>query len=233
MISSVSSSVSAWAMPRPDISKVASNLFSQLDTQKQGYLEESDLAAAFSQISSDDSSSAVSSLFNQLDANSDGKVSESEMTSGLQQLADQLDTGFNNMRTQGMTGGMPPPPPPSGVQDSGFTEEELTSQLSAMGSTDSAASSLISTVLSDFSAADTDGDGKVTFQEAMTYQQSVNGSSSSSATGAQSASSTSTDTLQTEVLRRMMQLMAAYGGYGANSTMSDTTSLMSSLSVTA
>lgn len=232
MISSVSSSLSTWAMPRPDISKVASNLFSQLDTEKQGYLEESDLAAAFSQISTDDSSSAVSSLFSQLDANSDGKVSESEMTSGLQQLAEQLDSGFNNMRTQGMMGGMPPPPPPDGVQDSGFTEDELTAQLSAIGSTDSAASGLISTVLSDFSAADADGDGKVTFQEAMTYQQSVSDSSSTT-TGVQSDLSTGTDTLQAEVLRRMMQLMAAYGGYGANSIIGDTSSLVSSLSVSA
>lgn len=209
MISSVSGS-SSWV----------SNLFSKLDTKSQGYLEKSDLETAFSAISSDSTTTSIDDLFTQLDTDSDGKVTEQEMTSSLQQLADQLDSGFNNMRTSGMggMGSMPPPPPPKGAEDAGFTEEELTAQLEEIGSTDSARSSLISSIVSNFDEADTDDDGKVSMQEAMAYDQltsSTSATSSTSTTSVAAADSSSTtttnDTAEADVMFRIMQLMHAYG----------------------
>ena len=131
MVSSISSSSSSWAMQRTDSSQMASRLFSKLDTKDQGYIEKSDLETAFSNIASTDSSVSVDDVFSQLDTDGNGQVTEQEMSDSLQQLAEQLDTGFNNMRTQGM-GQMPPPLPPEG-EDEGFTAEELTSMASEIG----------------------------------------------------------------------------------------------------
>lgn len=233
MISGIGNSSSLWMMARPSSAQMVSDLFSKLDTKNQGYLEESDLEAAFSSIATDDSSLSVSELFSQLDSDGDGKVTESEMSSSLEQLSAQLDAGFNNMRTTGMEAGMPPPPPPmSQSEDEGFTLEELTAQLEEIDSTDSARYNLVSSIVSNFDEADADGDGKVSMQEAMTYAQSTQSTTAAdsstttvSAVGNQSAT-VADDTTQAEVLRRIMQLMDAY-------RTSDTTtaSLVSALSI--
>lgn len=244
------------------ISSVSSNsmmsqLFSRLDTKGQGYLEKSDLATAFSNISStsgttsSSDTSAVDDVFAALDSDSDGKVTESEFSSTLSKLQEELDSQFNQMRMQGGmqggggmqgAGGMPPPPPPDGgqgqVQDSGFTQDELQSQLdeiNSSGSTssaDSARADLISSVVQNFEAADTDGDGKVTFQEAQAFQDQQN-SSSSSTSSSSSSSSTSSSTSSTssasnsdaQVMHKIMELMRAYGSFGDSSS-----SLLSQLS---
>lgn len=233
MISGIGNSSSLWMMARPSSAQMVSDLFSKLDTKNQGYLEESDLEAAFSSIATDDSSLSVSELFSQLDSDGDGKVTESEMSSSLEQLSAQLDAGFNNMRITGMEAGMPPPPPPmSQSEDEGFTLEELTAQLEEIDSTDSARYNLVSSIVSNFDEADADGDGKVSMQEAMTYAQSTQSTTAAdsstttvSAVGNQSAT-VADDTTQAEVLRRIMQLMDAY-------RTSDTTtaSLVSALSI--
>ena len=233
MISGIGNSSSLWMMARPSSAQMVSDLFSKLDTKNQGYLEESDLEAAFSSIATDDSSLSVSELFSQLDSDGDGKVTESEMSSSLEQLSAQLDAGFNNMRTTGMEAGMPPPPPPmSQSEDEGFSLEELTAQLEEIDSTDSARYNLVSNIVSNFDEADADGDGKVSMQEAMTYAQSTQSTTAAdssittvSAVDNQSAT-VADDTTQAEVLRRIMQLMDAY-------RTSDTTtaSLVSALSI--
>lgn len=196
MVSSVSST-----------SSMVSQLFAKLDTKSQGYLELSDLQSAYSAISESDASSA-SAVFTALDSDSDGKVSESEFSSTLSKLQESLDGQFNQMRMQGMGGhgpqgmaGMPPPPPPQG--DSGFTQEELQSQLDEIGASDSQRSSLIANIVDNFAAADSDGDGKVNFQEARAFDESSNGSQAST-TGA-----SGNDELQ--LMQQIMQLMHAYG----------------------
>lgn len=64
---------------------------------------------------------------------------------------------------------MPPPPPVERRERvpaiRGFTKDELTSQLSDIGSSDSTRSSLISNIINNFDEADTDSDGKVSFQK--------------------------------------------------------------------
>lgn len=192
-----------------------SNLFSRLDTKSQGFLEKSDLASAFSSLSGSHSS-AVDSLFSTLDSNRNGQVTESEFSSVLTQLQQSLDSQFGQMRLQGMGGqgpqgmnGMPPPPPPP-QNDAGFTQDELSSQLSQTGSSDSQRSSMISDIINHFSAADTDGDGKVSFQEATSFKQSQDSSASS---GSDTAS-TQTVSSELQVMRQIMQLMHAYGTAG-------------------
>ncbi|OMG53706.1 hypothetical protein BJN45_09750 [Azonexus hydrophilus] len=200
-----------------------SQLFSRLDSKSQGYLEKSDLVSAFSAISGTEDS-AAEELFAALDADSDGKVTESEFASTLSKLQEELDSQFAQMRMQGMAGqgpqgmgGMPPPPPPN---DEGFTQEELEAQLTEIGDSDSERSSLITDIVSNFEAADSDGDGKVSFQEAMAYkdeQQSASGTEESSTTQASSSES--------QVLKQIMQLMHAYG----RPDQDEATSLLSTL----
>lgn len=200
-----------------------SQLFSRLDSKSQGYLEKSDLVSAFSAISGTEDS-AAEELFAALDADSDGKVTESEFASTLSKLQEELDSQFAQMRMQGMAGqgpqgmgGMPPPPPPN---DDGFTQEELEAQLTEIGETDSERSSLIADIVSNFEAADSDGDGKVSFQEAMAYKDEQQSASGSAETATAQASS------ESQVLQQIMQLMQAYGRPDQDET---TASLLSTL----
>lgn len=231
MVSSISgySSASAMAMTRPDPSQMASKLFSRLDTKGQGFIEQSDLQSAFSQVfgnaSSSQANDASSQLFSALDGDSNGKVTESEFSTGMQKLAEALDSQAFSSRMGG-AGGMPPPPPPGGGQDdAGFTKDELQSQLDEIGSTDSKRSSLISSVVENFDKADTNGDGKVSATEAMAYEQSTQSSTSGSSTQTGSTGSASSSS-QTDAMlaHRLMELMRAYGG---DSTTSAASSVLS------
>lgn len=209
-------------MRRPDPTKMAENLFDKLDTGSQGYLQKTDLASAFDSISTSSGSSDVDALFTQLDGDSDGKVTKQEFTSALTQLSEQLDQQFQSNRMQAamQMGGMPPPPPPN---DGGFTKDELSSQLEETGATDSQQSSLISSIVQNFDAADTDGDGKVSFKEAMVFDQS-NQAASTNGTPAAGTSQTAVSDSEAKVLMQIMQLVQAY--------MSDDNTRQSSLSVT-
>lgn len=209
------------AQARPDTSQMASELFSKLDTKGQGYIEQSDLQSAFSQVFSDassstgsatDSSADSSALFKALDGDGNGKVTESEFSSGLQKLADALDSQAFSSRMGGAQdagGAPPPPPPPPGADDTGLTKDQLQSQLDQIGSTDSASSSLLSSVVQNFDKADTDGDGKVSQTEAIAYEQSTK-TSTSTADGTGSSGSTTSQS-DAALMHRVMELMRAYG----------------------
>lgn len=108
-----------------------------------------------------------------------------------------------------MQGGMPPPPPPA--DDAGFTQEELESQLSEIGSTDSKRSSLISNLVDNFDTADADGDGKVSFQEAMAYDQGQGGTGTRSSTDDGSAGTAAAgEDANRKLMLQVMRLMQAY-----------------------
>lgn len=234
-ISSTSSYVSAsqgmGGMHRHhrDPSQLVDDLFAQLDTKNQGYLDKTDLQNALGTSSSTSSTAgssnaaSVDEIFSSLDGNNDGKITKEEMATGLKKLAEQLDSqrGSDRMAeamgsmAQGMMG-MPPPPPPQ--NDTGFTKDELTSQLSdATSSGDTRRADLLSSVVANFDKADANGDGKVTFQEAMAYKQSQGDTTSASNSGTDTASAasaagttTASDNVAARVLRQMMQLLAAY-----------------------
>lgn len=189
-------------------SQMASMLFSKLDTKSQGYLEKSDLAAAFSQITSNASQNASSTsaddVFTALDSNSDGKVTKDEFASVLAKLQESVSSQFGGQMHG--PGGMPPPPP---ADDAGFTKEELTSQLESADSSDTQRSELINKIVNNFEAADTDSDGKVSFQEAMAYDKSTE---STSGTDTSSATATTTaNNSDAQLMMKIMQLMHAYG----------------------
>lgn len=210
-----------------------SQLFTRLDTKSQGYLEKSDLVSAFAGISGDNGSSSVDDVFQTFDSDQDGKVTESEFSSTLAKLQEELDSQFNQMRLQGQggqgpqgMGGMPPPPPPQ--EDSGFTQDELSAQLEEIGSSDSERASFISNIVQNFSAADSNGDGKVSFQEAQAYNsQSDSTSGTSSTTGTTTSKATTANDSEAQVMFKIMQLMHAYGGLNSDNSAAASSSSLS------
>jgi len=146
-------------------SKFAEALLTSLDSDSSASVDSTEFSSAALKLANADES-AINNAFKALDSNGDGSVSIDEMTSMLS--AQQQSTAAS--------GSMPPPPmrPSSSTQeDSGYTKDELTSMASEVSSTDSNLASLLSSVAENFSAADTNGDGKVTSAEAMAYQQST------------------------------------------------------------
>jgi Ca2+-binding EF-hand superfamily protein len=229
---------------RPDATQMAEDLFSKLDTTGKGYIEQSDLTAALSastsSSSSQSSTSSASDIFSQLDSNGDGKVTKDELSTSIKKLAEELDSQFNQSRMEGAM----PPPPPSGTagtsSDTGFTKDELTSQLSEIGTSDSKRSSLISNIVQNFDKADTDGDGKVSFKETMAYDQSNSASTASSSSTSSSTTSSSTiassDTSSTQtsdakLFRQLMEILRTYGDN--NSGLSGLSALSSQISTSA
>ncbi|WP_223146626.1 EF-hand domain-containing protein [Methylomonas albis] len=205
------------AMQKPDPAKMAEDLFSKLDTKGQGYIEKSDLQAALSSVSGSDSSSSSSAddMFSKLDGNGDGKVTQAEMQATLEKMASELDGPFPRMRMQGQ-GDMPPPPPGGQEGDQGFTKDQLTSISNDLSSSDSKRSELMSDIASNFDAADSNGDGKVTASEARAYEESKNSSTTTAGSSTDAATSTSsastTDDVDKHFMKQMMQLLHAYGG---------------------
>ena len=233
-IASMYSEQTSQRRQKPDASAMAEDLFAKLDTTGKGYIEQSDLTSALSNTSSTSTTgtTSASEIFSQLDSDGDGKVTQDELKTSIQKLAESLDSQFDEMRMQG---GMPPPPPPS-ESDAGFTEEELTAQLAEIGSTDSARSGLISNVVNNFDAADTNEDGKVSLQEAMAYDKAHPTSSASSTTDSTSSTDSATgatsvasnDKTDAQVFRQLMELLKTY-----SSADDSTKNLLSTLVTTA
>lgn len=204
-------------MKRPDPAQMADNLFSKLDTSGQGYIQQSDLQAAFDKISStsSDSSSSVNELFSQLDTNGDDKVTKQEFSDSLKKMAEQFESAaMNQHRNEGMHSG-------------GITKEQLTSLSNDIGSSDSTASSKISNLIKNFDKADTDQDGKVSMQEAKAFDRASSSSSTESSTDVSAA--TSSASLEKKLMQQIAQLMQAYG-VGADQNSND---LQSKLSISA
>jgi Ca2+-binding EF-hand superfamily protein len=227
-------------LKHPDPTQMAENLFSKLDTTGQGYITKSELQTALDKVSSSSSSSSsttssVDDMFSQLDTDSDGKVTKQEFSDTLKKVAEQLDNqamsmngGMQGGDMNGM-GGMPPPPPPQD-SDTGLTKDQLTSAAKEASSSDSTTSSSLTNLANNFDTADTNGDGKVSFMEAMVYELKTSSSdSSSSSTSTDAISSASGSDLNAKVMSQIMKLMQAYGvGNDQNNN-----SLLSTLSVTA
>lgn len=210
---------------RPSPAKMAESLFSKLDLSGKGYIEKGELESALNQIAGSGSAGAgakngasADEIFQKLDGNSDGKITKNEMASGIETLAASLNSQFNQMRMDGSLnggqGGMPPPGgmPPGGGPD--LTKAQLTSLSSTLASTDSQRASQMSNIAQNFEAADANSDGKVSFQEAQTYDQTHQNTASSSNGEVKNASSNS----DARILKQMFDLLQAYGNSNSSSS---------------
>ncbi|KIM09845.1 MAG: hypothetical protein KU29_00885 [Sulfurovum sp. FS06-10] len=152
-------------------SKFAEALLSTMDADSSGGVDSTEFSKAALELSGISDESAISEAFSGLDTDENGAIS-----------LDELSSAFESMASQGgaaMAAGAPPPPPPGpppseseDEEDTGYTVDELTTLASDVSSTDSDLSSLFETLVANFDAADTDGDGRVTASEAMAYQES-------------------------------------------------------------
>jgi Ca2+-binding EF-hand superfamily protein len=221
------------AMRRPDPEAMASEAFAKIDTSGRGYIEKADLQSAMDSVRSAAGSTSgvsVDDLFAKLDGDGDGKVTKDEFSNGSKGIVDQMRQQYGDMRRlSGMGGmsGMPPAPLPGGG-GAGFTKDELTSQLDSIGSSDDPRSALLSSIVDSFDAADTDGDGKVSFSEARTFAASSESDDavSASSPSASSTSSTSTSSASSDLTASLtQQISRLLHAYGAAAASSDTSTL--------
>ena len=145
--------------------------------------------------------SKIADNFDAADTDSDGKVNREEAMAF--DKASKTDSASSDASTAVEGGaavkhahGAPPPPPPSAASDS---------------SADSSSSSADQV----FAAADTNQDGKVSIQELLASLQTDSSTDSSSG-----SSSAKTDDSTASVMKMVMQLMQAYGGFGQDAAQS-------------
>ncbi len=189
-------------MQRQDPTKMAESLFAKLDTSGKGYIEKADLQTAFQSVSTLSGASA-DDVFASLDGDGNGKVTQQEMSDSIRKLSDALESQFQSLRMNGMNGmggGMG-----AGMvmrkSGDGMTQEDLTSQLAAVGNADSNRTSMLSSLIDNFDQVDTDGDGKVSFEETRAYKQS----------NQQSTVVTMNTSSEAQMLIQIMNLAQAYG----------------------
>lgn len=203
-----STSISSWQRTPPtqqQLKTQASELFSTLDSNSKGYLDQADFRSALQSVQQDTSDSQSSEWFSQLDADADGKLTSDEFATAVsEQLYNARGMMGQGQPPVGGMQGMPPPPPPA--EDSGKTVDELSEMVQQASDTDSRMAADLQQLIEQFDSADTDRDGKVTRDEAMAFKQSQQTNDSSAAT---------TSTSQQQLQHTLMQLMKSYGATAA------------------
>ncbi|WP_332876224.1 EF-hand domain-containing protein [Massilia sp. S19_KUP03_FR1] len=177
MVASISSStVSNWS----------DSLFNKLDTKKQGYVDQSDLAAALGtdETGSTTNSDDAATMLKQFDGDSDGKITKSELSSAISKVADELNAQFDSSRVDKSQVAAAGAAGVADTDDASSTDEDdstvsATASAStasstkaapaAGGGTATAASSTESTNKY-VQAADTDTSGDVSDDEAAAYK---------------------------------------------------------------
>lgn len=223
-------------MKRQDPSQRTDAVFSKLDSSGKGFIEKSDLQSAFDKLSAKSgsgSTSDVSELFSKFDGNDDGKISKQEFSDTVKNMTAQLDEYFSTTRTRnamqggssgepggemrGMNGSVGRPPPRFGEGPT-LSKDELRSTLNEVGTSDSR-SKMMTKILNNFEKADTDSDGKVSFQEATAYDQSnpdatTQSNALVSRTNASAFGKQSLAGLSQQLEQQIRQLAQAYGAAG-------------------
>jgi len=220
-------------------SQLASSLFSKLDTKQQGYIDQGELESALSAAPSSPNSTSTSSadaLFKQLDTNGDGKITQSELSSGLQNLADALQAQLQQSRI-GNASATSSHRPHHSHADKGLSKDQLTA-IANNPNTDSTRASLFSNLAANFTAADTNGDGKISRSEAISFDQAHPSNSTTTATTSSPASASSTDSSNTagsapndnslQFMLQLMQLLHAYGVSSSNATAANSPTISTS-----
>lgn len=211
---------------RSDPAQVAEDLFARLSSE-QGYIDQTSLQTAVSQAtnatttpSTTSSAFNADSLFSFLDSDGDERITEQEFLDRLKQVAQQFEESITGTRGQE---GMPPPPPLDGADGTGYTKEELTGLVDELSSSDSKRADLMSDLVANFEAADSDGDGRVTLAEAVAFDRDnrgglFDGNSTNSVGTRQSATATAEETAtgdtqaaDTQIRLQLARLMQAYG----------------------
>lgn len=239
MVSSISSSSSynvapVVRHPKPDPAKLATSMFSALDTKGQGFIEKSDLSTALqnlSQSSGQPQTLDADAAFSQLDTNADGKITP-------QEFADDLKAMLANMQSQGMPAdgvhhdrghdhGMPPSA--DAANGAGLSKDFLTNAVSS--ATDARSKSELDDLIANFDAIDSDHDNKISAKEVMSYKQAQ--MSAQAAQGSDGTQKTAAEEADLKLLRIIMKIASTYGVTDAPPLTQGSSSATSSVSVTA
>lgn len=165
---------------------------------------------------------SASELFSSWDGDGDGSVTEQEFGDALDtllaRLNEQVGSAGRGVPGMGGPGGMPPPPPQG--EEGGFTVDELGAQLEEIGDSDPARASLLSSVIENFETADSDGDGRASFAEAMALRESLAGTSGAGSAVGTSRSAGTQAVGADLALARILQLAQAYGSSAFQSSLS-------------
>ena len=217
MVASISSStVSDWS----------NALYSKLDTNNQGYISKTDLEAAYAKATGTTSASATSAtggasgtadtsaadqLFAQIDTNKDGKITKSELSDAVSKVADQLNAQYDQSR---VANGAQPAAGGGGHVNDGDGHGRVGAKgavgggggaPASTGSSTSGSTSSTSSTSTYIAAADTNGDGTVSADEAAAYAKLQ-------ASGAATSGSQSADGLTKDQLTSELQAAGSSGG---------------------
>jgi hypothetical protein len=141
MVASISNStVNNWS----------ESLFNKLDTKRQGYVDQADLAAlGTDEADATANSEDAAAMLKQIDGDDDGKISKSELSTAIGKVADELNAQFDSSRVdKSQAMGAPP----------------------ARGGAAPVAASSTGADNKYVQAADTDTDGTVSDAEAAAYK---------------------------------------------------------------
>jgi Ca2+-binding EF-hand superfamily protein len=167
------------------ITEMYQQMFSKIDTNSDGSINNSEMSALLDE----SSSNLTDSLFSTLDADQDSLISSMEFSSGLDKLNQEMKKGMDG--TEGVSGmaGSPPPPPPDQVFDAADADEDglvTKDELASVIGNDGADIDEL------FAQVDTDGDGSITRTEDETFRAQMK------ETAGQSDASSETATTSTE-----------------------------------
>lgn len=180
MVASISSStVSNWS----------ESLFNKLDTKKQGYVDQSDLAAALGTDETGSTANAddAAEILKQIDGDNDGKITKSELSTAISKVADELNAQFDSSRVDKSQAAATGATGMANVDEAGTEEEDdtavaATGAASTAGATKAApaagggggaapvAAASTESTNKYVQAADTDSSGEVSDDEAAAYK---------------------------------------------------------------
>ncbi len=229
MAASVQSVMQHGRPQKPDPSAMAADVFSLLDTANKGYIDSTDLAGA---LASTGSAASAEQLFGSMDADSDGKVTQQELGSLLQKVADSLEDSFGAARVGQAMGNRPPPPPPGG-EDEGLSAEQIGSMAAEAEASGSPQASELSALAESFDEADTNQDGKVSFQEAMAFRASQAneaneaGGTGASGAGRDGAAPPDAAAREERLLARVLDMLQQYGSQDSSGSVAAAGSTLS------
>ena len=160
------------------------SLFNKLDTKKQGYVDQADLAAALGpdEAGSTANSDDAAEMLKLFDDDSDGKITQSELSAAVNKVADELNAQYDSSRVdKSQAGALPTGATGMANVDAAVADDDT--GLAAMASANAsrgappagggAAPVTASSTESDnkyVQAADTDTDGTVSDAEAAAYK---------------------------------------------------------------
>ena len=175
------------------------------DTNKDGTVSATEaLAYALSNSSSTSSSSDASTS----SSSTDTTASNTDIANALASMMQNVLQPGQAEGHHGHHGG--------GKKDEGLTADQMTEIASKTDDSDLA--SLMKTLASNFEAADANGDGKVTHDEAMAYQEQ--NQATGGATTASASSTNSASALDENVVKQIMQLVQTYSGQSSSKAQS-------------